>query len=793
MLEPLSDPIRKLILELRLCSERDLRSCRRLVRRLTRDLPAFDSVWLDALVQIGRLTPYQARFLESGRPENIRIGPCVVVNRIGAGPNGETLLARPRDGGELCVMKILRAAEHLSDESVERLETLVQKVRGLDHPCVVAPRSCVRAENRVILISRYVPGPHLGELLVRRGRFPGEVVWEMGRQLAEGLEALSQRTGRVNGTLLNCTGSASFAGQIVHGDIRAANVRLTTGGVAVLVDAGIGAVIGPGLTIHSGLPPERCDGIAPELIGGIVTPNTASDAYALGCLLWQLLAGRPPFPAGDPLVKLAAHQTRTIDDVRKWAPDAPAALAEGIRRLTARNPSARPAFSEILEIWGPPGRSGRRLLAGFRRRFDAPAGAVSGKPRLSIVGQWLLLLAILFAAFVAAATLSNKGARNVVLAWAAHFSQALRREHAGRDESPGLHPPGNDTERPGSANAAAVSTGRPLPAPDPSGVIHLDAAGPYRASEITVVGELTISAADGAIAEIVIDERPLKLWAESVRIKNVRMTTAAGSSGLMFRLSALLVVQAQSLLIEGCVVDSGTIPETPERNPNGVATLPPAGPAAIAWKLLDLAEAHGAAAAIRNSVVLGSGPALYLAQAAGQVEFGNVLRIGSGPLVQLAAVPAAKSGLELRLTHTTLRDSGALLRWLVPAEGAPLGRVLVEAADCVFDVDSPRAALIELAGHEPRPNWLHSVRMTGEGSLAGPRLDVAAWVSTAVGSLSPFDGSDVEVEGLVAGPFRFTGDAGANPSASEVEESEAPRRSSDPPGIRARDLPDGMP
>ncbi len=341
MLEQLSAPIRTLILELKLCSERDLRRCHRRVRRLTCDLPAFDSIWLDALVQIGRLTPFQAKLLESAQPGQIRIGPCVAVSRLGGGSLGQTLLARPQDGGELCVIKRLDSSEGFSEETVERLQKLVQAARGIEHASIVAPVSCAGIDNQILLISRYVHGLHLGELLVRRGRFPAAVVWQIGRQLADGLAALSLRG-------------------IAHGDIRMANVRLTADGTAVLVDAGIRPAVDPVLTVHSGLSPERYDGIAPELIGVGGAPSLATDAYALGCLLWQLLAGRPPFPGGDPLVKLSSHQTRTIDDVRKWAPDTPDELAEGIRRLTAREPRDRPqSFSQLLNAWGEPSRKSR--------------------------------------------------------------------------------------------------------------------------------------------------------------------------------------------------------------------------------------------------------------------------------------------------------------------------------------------------------------------------------------------------------------------------------------------------
>ena len=64
MWEPPTEELRGRLLTLNLCSPRDWRRCRPIVRRLARDLPTFDSVWLDALVQLGRLTPFQARRLE---------------------------------------------------------------------------------------------------------------------------------------------------------------------------------------------------------------------------------------------------------------------------------------------------------------------------------------------------------------------------------------------------------------------------------------------------------------------------------------------------------------------------------------------------------------------------------------------------------------------------------------------------------------------------------------------------------------------------------------------------------
>jgi hypothetical protein len=156
--------------------------------------------------------------------------------------------------------------------------------------------------------------------------------------------------------------------------------------------------------------------------------------------------------------------------------------------------------------------------------------------------------------------------------------------------------------------------------------------------------------------------------------------------------------------------------------------------------------------------------------------------------VHLAAIPAAKAATTLRLTHTTCRRSGALLRWIVPVETAPRGRILVEAADCVFDLLSPQAALFELAGPDVRPDWLRKINMTGEGSVAGAGLEIAAWISIESGRLYPLEAALVELEGIFAGELSFAGDPSPEPDNSEVRDVEAPRRSNAPPGIRAAAL-----
>ena len=776
MLEPLSESLRSLLFETQICSEYDLRRARRYVRQLAHDLPAFDSVWLDALVQIGRLTPYQARLLQSAHPEQIRLGPCVVRDRIGGGAFGETFLAKPVGGDELCVLKYLPPSERVTLEKIEQIEQFVAVARSIFHAALVIPRSCFRLGSGVVLVGEYVRGPCLAELLVRRGRFPVAVVWEIGRQLLSALDALAHRN-------------------LAHGDVRAANVRLTRDGTAVLIDAGIRAILDDGLLLHSGLPPERYDGIAPELtvVGGSV--NGATDAYAVGCLLWQLLAGRPPFLGGDPLLKLAAHQTRKIEDVRRWAPDVPEQLAIGIARLTARSPADRPQqFSELLNAWGAPTAAGRRILSAFRRRFDAPTSAGSTGRSLSTPTRWLFVAASLFALSGAVTLLTNQGARNIAASWVervSHREESTLLSQIREGESK------NKELGPAQQRSGATSKYAPLPKPDRRGVVRLDSAGPYQAADLTVVGALSIVGDDLVSPRIIVSGRPFKLCAESIRLKNVRIEFESGGVGGDFGLLTILRLESQHIALEDCVVSSGRSTLPPREPTDGPSFSPPTGPALVAWKLIEPGEPRGGTATIYNTLFSGDGPALYLKHAARCVTCDNLLKLGTGPLIQTAAVPTAKSPLEVKISHSALRDSGPVLRWIVSADSPdgkkeiepPAGAVTIEHENCVFDVVSPRAALLELASARTPPTWLRAIRIKGQGSLGPSALEVAGWVSTVTGQLTPLDSAEVEVEGIAACEFRFSGEATNFARDSEITSAEVPRSSSSLPGIRAESLP----
>lgn len=417
MVEPPSRRLQQILLGLKLCSPRDLRRCASRVKTLSADLPAFDSVWLDALVQRHVLTSWQAQTIELDLPELLKVGPCIVEDRIGQSHHSATYLARLPDQKGDCVIKRVSVPSELRKSVGERLNRLVERSRKITHPGIIVPHSfsdvsnaplpeltvgeklkesaATRAsrqkstasksvrkgsksgvgrarrrartksrhgagqlQSELAIVSRFVDGLSLSEILLRRGRLPAADVDVIARQLLESLAVLHD-------------------GGIVHGEILLSNIRLLASGQAVLVDAGLRGALQPEFQINAHVAPEKNDGVAPELIGTGAVATPRSDLYALGFALWQLLAGRPAFPTGDSLAKLAAHQTERIPDIREFAPDTPDRLAKTIEWLTEPVPARRPRSAGELLIDVNRDRSAATPRSA--RPSGTPAGSTQGK------------------------------------------------------------------------------------------------------------------------------------------------------------------------------------------------------------------------------------------------------------------------------------------------------------------------------------------------------------------------------------------------------------------------------
>lgn len=750
MLEPPSSSLLKTLSTLRLCSPRDLRRCRGYVRRLTRDLPAFDSIWIDALVQSRRLTAFQGQYLEASHGDRLQVGPCLLLERLGGTATAETFLARRRDAEEVCVLKLTSAAPEQLRPQSELLAKLVSSSAHFQHPAIVLPQATQvvewpsSGEWRLVSISRHVRGPHLAELLVRRGRFPASVVVEIGRQLLDGLAALETHG-------------------LVHGDVSLTNVRITPHGQSVLVDAGLVSVFRPAFSFHTIRSAERYDGLAPERISAGLSPSSSSDLYSLGCLLWHLLAGRPPFAAGDPLAKVAAHQTQTIADVREWVPDAPDWLAETLLRWTSTNPAARPrSLREAATDFGRPTRRGRRLLASFRGEFDR---STPRKPATESSSRWPLTVAAIFAMSGLSLSLLDQGARNFVLSLTRSRTEATSHE-AHRQATAEQNSNPNPAREP-----------RPMPAPDASGRIELAPEGRYLAEDIAGSGHLHIVGDAAHPAEILIADRALSLSAQRVELTHVRFTRQPSANSPA---SSLLIAECQQLEVAHVRFDQVGDDSPPTRRRG----------AALAWRLQESRSRRETQVVLRDVVFSGAKPAVYLDSPPSRFAAENVLKVGHGDFVQLSDPGTTTWACDLR--RVTLRETGPLLRCWTTSETAPLSRVTLTAASCVFDLDRPqdrsvsepsRPALVAWMNSRLPSNWTTAIDWQLEGILVSPDIDVIARIDPSSGRRTPIDESRLNIDGFIAARFEFAGLASPNAEDSALKSSDAPRADATPLGI----------
>ncbi|QDT97917.1 Serine/threonine-protein kinase PrkC [Gimesia aquarii] len=759
MLEPPSKELIQRLTKLKLCTPTDLKRCRRRVKKLARGIPAFDSVWIDALVQAQKITPFQARTLESGNPEQLAIGPYLLISELGHSHKSSTYIANVPESTERCVLKITRPQSDNLDLLQQNAQKLLQSLKGLDHPSLVYPRIIKQLQDKIVIVSRYVPSATVSELLIRRGRFPVPVVLAIGAQLLDALVSLEKR-------------------KVVHSDIRPWNVRLSSNGIATLVDTGIESILSPELTIHASLPPRCYDGIAPELIGTGHFPNYQSDIYALGCLLWELLAGRPPFTTGDPLAKLACHQTKTIPDIRSWAPETPDSLAEALLKLTASNPEQRPSsIQEAQKNWPTQSTASHKILTSFHSSFDAQAVPSSANSKLHKTAPLSIVAALIFVLSGLSLTLLNEGARNQFLKITSHVS--LKKQDTIEPQK------SMATKNQNQLTRSVASQLRLIPPPNEQGIILLDSSTPYEPTKITTVGSLIIRGPAKKPAIINISEEALTIVAEQLMLENVILIDLSENSSSKKQVTkdaphpSLLNVTVQSLTLKSCFFTQLNHEQIKGRKIERDA---------LYWKLIDPQQQNGSQLEIQNSMFAVPGHAIHLTQTPQNLSLINCLNITSRSTFYLEHPPEIDHQLNLNLRQLTLRDTGPLILFNWNDAKIIPGAIQIEAKDCVFDL--AQAALFQVVGFKPPENWLSSISLIGEGSVASSEIRIAGWKKAKDLALEEFDASKMQIDGLSTGKFQYLAPLSLNPENSMITEAQVPRKSALPPGIQVEKFPD---
>lgn len=203
-----------------------------------------------------------------------------------------------------------------------RFEREVEVLKSLRHPNIVRSFGGVCEDKRQFYAMELMKGGSLEDQLQKRGRLPWEQVIEYGKQMCAALDYLHKHG-------------------VIHRDLKPANFLLDEEGTIKLSDFGLASVIASRRITSAGKTAGTLLYMAPEQIrGGDITPKT--DLYALGCVLFELLTGKPPFVGDTPASTMQKHCKAEVPRITSVALDCPVALEQLIQKLLAKAPADRP-------------------------------------------------------------------------------------------------------------------------------------------------------------------------------------------------------------------------------------------------------------------------------------------------------------------------------------------------------------------------------------------------------------------------------------------------------------------
>jgi serine/threonine-protein kinase len=274
------------------------------------------------LVRRGWLTPLQSRWVLRGYAHRLAVGPYVLLDRLGRGGMGHVFLARHRSLKRQVALKVARGDRQKRTRSRVLFEREARALARLRHPNVIRGYDAGQDHGADYLTMEYVPGPDLGQLVLRNGPLSPGMACEYIRQAALGLQHVHDVG-------------------LVHRDVKPANLGLAEGVIKVL-DVGLAKAVGRDCTLtRPGRLVGSADFAAPEQVTDSRAVDPRADVYALGATLYFLLTGEVPFPDGtksEKALRRLKYDPRPVEDLDSEVPNE---LGEVVRRLMTRNPSER--------------------------------------------------------------------------------------------------------------------------------------------------------------------------------------------------------------------------------------------------------------------------------------------------------------------------------------------------------------------------------------------------------------------------------------------------------------------
>jgi len=256
-----------------------------------------------------------------------------IERELGRGGMAVVYLARDRKHDRPVAIKLLRP-EIVFGHAAERFLLEISILARLQHPHILAlldSGATEEASPRPFYVMPYVDGETLRQRLVREGPLPIAEALRLVREIGEALHY-------------------AHGEGLIHRDVKPENVLLSQGHAQV-ADFGIARAAGiaaAGRLTQTGLGLGTPAYMSPEQAGGEREVDARADQYSLACLLYELLAGQPPFTGPDALAVLSRQVLDPVPPLTTLRPTVPGSVRRGVERALAKVPADR--FGSVLEF-----------------------------------------------------------------------------------------------------------------------------------------------------------------------------------------------------------------------------------------------------------------------------------------------------------------------------------------------------------------------------------------------------------------------------------------------------------
>ena len=332
------------------------------------------------------------------------------------GQGGFAAVFRVRDAtlNRDIAVKVLDVDVSPSPTLAERFLREAQALAQLEHPNIVPIYEVGRHSGVLYIVMRCIDGPSLRQLLVTQKRLSVGDAARIARHVADALAYANSRS-------------------VVHRDIKPDNVLLDRTGHVLVTDFGIAKAAQAASTVQlttEGMIIGTPQYMSPEQAGGDQVDGR-SDIYSLGIVLYQMLAGEPPFDGDSAASILAKQLTATPPPIRRLRGDVSEALAAVIDRMLAKEPAQR--FQTAVDVSRAlvdalPTAARDRVKVPLRRRVLSMA--LKSLVGLGVAGCLAFVAFVAGAMVVAFAVFSKPPKLSVTAPLPDTLTQALRRQHA---------------------------------------------------------------------------------------------------------------------------------------------------------------------------------------------------------------------------------------------------------------------------------------------------------------------------------------------------------------------------